>query len=108
MKYKYSIKQLQRMERCRWLTDRERRVFNLYFRRGWTTDDIAAEMYLSPAAVRALNVLDEAGNVDIDRIYSHVRAEAQKGSVTFSVPMIGAVTLNERDVEKLYTCIVQS
>lgn len=59
-------------------------------------------------AVRALNVLDEAGNVDIDRIYSHVRAEAQKGFVTFSVPMIGAVTLNERDVEKLYTCIVQS
>lgn len=52
MKYKYSIKQLQRMERCRWLTDRERRVFNLYFRRGWTMADIAAELYLSPAAVK--------------------------------------------------------
>lgn len=52
MKYKYSIQQLQRMERCRWLTDRERRVFNLYFRRGWTTDDIATELYLSPAAVK--------------------------------------------------------
>ena len=52
MKYKYSIQQLQRMEQCRWLTDRERRVFNLYFRRGWATDDIAAELYLSPSAVK--------------------------------------------------------
>lgn len=59
-------------------------------------------------AVRALNVLDEAGNVNIDRVYSYVLKEAQKGPVTFTVPVIGPVTLNERDVEKLYTCIVQS
>lgn len=52
MKYKYSVAQLQRMERCRWLTDRERKIFNLYFRRGWAADDIAAELYLSPSAVK--------------------------------------------------------
>lgn len=59
-------------------------------------------------AVRALNVLDEAGNVNIDRVYAYVLKEAQKGPVTFTAPVIGPVTLNERDVEKLYTCIVQS
>lgn len=59
-------------------------------------------------AVRALGVLDEAGNVDLDRIYSHVLKEAQKGPVTFSVPFLGGVTLNERDVEKLYACISQA
>lgn len=59
-------------------------------------------------AVRALGVLDEAGNVDIDRVYTHVRNEAQKGAVTFTAPVIGPVTLNAGDVEKLYTCIVQS
>lgn len=58
--------------------------------------------------VRALGVLDEAGNVDIDRVYSYVRKEAQKGPVTFSAPVLGAVTLNERDVEKLYACITQA
>lgn len=58
--------------------------------------------------VRALGVLDEAGHVDIDRVYSYVRKEAQKGPVTFTAPVIGPVTLNEHDVEKLYTCIVQS
>lgn len=59
-------------------------------------------------AVRVLGVLDEAGNVNIDRVYSYVLREAQKGPVTFTAPVIGPVTLNERDVEKLYTCIVQA
>lgn len=45
MKYKFSRTELERMERCRWLTDRERKVFNLYYRRGWAIEDIAAELY---------------------------------------------------------------
>lgn len=52
MKYKYSAKQLNQMERCRWLTDRERRIFNLYYRRGWAIDDIAAELYCSPTTIK--------------------------------------------------------
>lgn len=70
-------------------------------------DTVFATVKENPA-VRALGVLDEAGNVDIDRVYSYVLREAQKGPVTFTAPVIGPVTLNERDVEKLYTCIVQS
>lgn len=35
MKYRYTVQQLQKMEQCRYLTDRERRVFNLVCRRGW-------------------------------------------------------------------------
>ena len=52
MKYKYSAKQLTQMERCRWLTDRERRIFNLYYRRGWAIDDIAAELYCSSTTIK--------------------------------------------------------
>lgn len=58
--------------------------------------------------VAALGVFDEAGNVDLDRIYAHVRKEAQKGPVTFTAPVLGPVTLNDRDVEKLYACITQA
>lgn len=58
--------------------------------------------------IKLMGVIDEAGNVDIDRLYKHFRAEAQKGATTLSVPMLGTVTLNERDVEKLYTCIIQA
>ena len=81
MKYRYTVQQLQKMEQCRYLTDRERRVFNLVCRRGWAIEDAAAELYLSRSSVnaslsalrehpamKALGVFDEAGNVDIDKI----------------------------------------
>lgn len=39
------------MAACPWLTDRERAVFDLYYRRGWAIEDIAAELYLSRRTV---------------------------------------------------------
>lgn len=47
MKYTYTTEQLERMSGNPWLTDREREVFELYYRRGWAIEDIAAEMYVS-------------------------------------------------------------
>lgn len=52
MKYKYSIEQLEAMDSCRWLTDHERQVFELYYQRGWAIDDIAAELYCSPGKIK--------------------------------------------------------
>lgn len=52
MKYKYTISQLEKMDSCRWLTDHEREVFDLYYRRGWAIDDIAAELYCSPGKIK--------------------------------------------------------
>lgn len=55
MKYKPSIEQLEEAEQNRWLTDKERRIFELYYRRGWRIEDIAAEIDYSRATVnRAL------------------------------------------------------
>ena len=51
MKYKYTPAQLEQMERCRWLTDRERRVFNLVYRRGWSREDVAAVLFVSVGTV---------------------------------------------------------
>lgn len=50
-RYYYTIDQLERMHACPWLTDRERKVFNLYYRRGWAIEDIAAELYVSRGTV---------------------------------------------------------
>lgn len=44
MKYSYTPDELRRMQSCQWLSDRERRVFNLYYRRGWEIERIAAEL----------------------------------------------------------------
>lgn len=47
MKHTYTPKQLEEMSNNKWLTDREREVFELYYRRGWAIEDIAAELYVS-------------------------------------------------------------
>lgn len=70
-------------------------------------DPILTSLRDSPVA-KALGIFDDAGNVDLDRVYTYIRKEAQKGPVTFTAPVLGPVTLNERDVEKLYTCIAQA
>lgn len=46
MKYVYTLQQLETMSACPWLTDRERQVFELYYRRGWAIEDVAAELYV--------------------------------------------------------------
>ena len=57
MKYRYTVQQLKKMEQCRYLTDRERRVFNLVCRRGWAIEDAAAELYLSRSSIAYLLLL---------------------------------------------------
>lgn len=51
MKYKYSIDELSKMASNEWFTDRQRRIFDLYYRRGWAIEDVAAELYISRSTV---------------------------------------------------------
>ena len=55
--------------------------------------------------VKLLNIVDENDRVDVDKIYKEMKAQAKKSSVTFDVPMLGALTLNEHDVDKMYEFI---
>ena len=50
-RYIYSIEQLNSMEKCEWLTDREIAIFNLFYRRGWQIESIAAEMDVSRGTI---------------------------------------------------------
>lgn len=84
----------------------------------WAVDAFSA-MYLLNAGnifgslkvnplVAALGVIDEQDHIDIDKLYKHFKAAAGKSPATISVPLLGAVTLNEGDVDKLYNYIVGS
>ena len=57
--------------------------------------------------VKMFEIIDENDNIDIDTLYREFLKQAQKGAVTFAVPMIGAMTLNHTDVEKLYRYIIE-
>lgn len=43
-KYLYTVQQLEQLLRDPWLTDRERQVAELYYRRGWHIEAVAAEL----------------------------------------------------------------
>ena len=51
------------------------------------------------AAVCALH--DRPSGVDVEKLRRAFLAQAQKGPITFDIPMLGTVTLSAADVEKL-------
>jgi hypothetical protein len=56
--------------------------------------------------VRMLGVIGEDGSVDVPRIYQEVKRQSVKGPITFNVPGMGSITLNDSDVDKLYNMIM--
>lgn len=81
--------------------------------------DAAVAMYLTNASaifdglkknplVSAMGIIDANDHIDIDKLYKHIKTAAAKGPATMSVPVLGAVTLNESDIDKLYNFIVGS
>lgn len=56
--------------------------------------------------IKSMEIINEKDEIDIELIYRELKKQAQKGAVTVEVPMAGALTLNEQDVDKLYSMIV--
>jgi hypothetical protein len=46
--------------------------------------------------------LIEGENINIDLIHAELRKQAQRGTATVTVPIIGPITFNSADVEKLF------
>jgi hypothetical protein len=55
--------------------------------------------------IAMLEIIDENDMIDIDTLHREFSKQAQKGTITFAVPMIGPLTLNATDVDKLYQYI---
>ena len=55
--------------------------------------------------IKSMEIVDSDNKIDIDKLYTAILAEAKKSAVTFSVPLIGVVTINSQDVEKIYQYI---
>lgn len=64
------------------------------------------EQYKGNDFVKMLGVIDEGNNVDVQKLYQMFKAQAQKSPATFNAPLLGTVTLNESDVDKLYHYII--
>lgn len=68
--------------------------------------DLFNQAKLSPA-IKMLGIITDDDLIDIDLLYEELKAQAKDhGAVTFNVPMLGPLTLNSSDVDKLYNCII--
>lgn len=56
--------------------------------------------------VAAMGVIDEQDQIDIEAIYREFSKQAQRGAITFDIPLMGALTLNSGDIDKLYNYII--
>lgn len=63
--------------------------------------------YSSHPAVRALGLID-GENIDVDVIIAELRKQAQRGTATVDIPLIGPVTFGPSDVDSLHRHIMSA
>lgn len=51
--------------------------------------------------------LIEEEKINVECIYKELLRQADKGEITIEIPMIGAITLDRSDVEKMYRYILE-
>lgn len=52
--------------------------------------------------IKAMRVMDETGNIDIDRLYDAARSRIDGKKITVPIPIIGDLTFLPDDLDKLY------
>lgn len=58
-------------------------------------------------AVKLMRVMDEQGNIDLDRLYNAARPRFEQ-KMTVTIPLLGDFTFDQNDVDKLYRYIQEA
>ena len=58
-------------------------------------------------AVKMMGVMDEDGNIDLDRLYNAARPRFEN-KLTVSVPLLGDMRFDQNDIDKLYRYIQEA
>lgn len=61
--------------------------------------------YKDMPVLAALGLVD-GENINIEAVYAELRKQAQRGTATVSLPIVGAITFGAADVDALYRYIV--
>ena len=70
-----------------------------------TNADQMFRQYKDMSLLGVLGLVD-GENVNIEAVYAEMRKQAQKGTATVSLPIIGPVTFGPADVDALYRYIM--
>lgn len=70
-------------------------------------DNILASVKDNPF-IKAMNVIQPDGSVDIQAVYAEFHAQAERAPFSIDFPVIGSLKFSAPDVEKLYKLILDS
>lgn len=57
--------------------------------------------------IKMMGIIDDAtGQIDIDALHQEFAKQAEHGAITFHVPLVGALTLDKQDVDRIYQYII--
>lgn len=59
-------------------------------------------------AVQMMGVMDEEGNIDLDRLYNAARARVDGKKIPLTIPVIGELRFDVNDVDRLYKYIQEA
>ena len=59
-------------------------------------------------AVQLMGIMDESGNVDLDRLYSVARPKVDGQKLPVTIPIIGELRFDVNDLDKLYKYIQEA
>lgn len=64
------------------------------------------ELLKENSLIKAMEIFDEEGNVDIDTLKEEIEHNMTNEGVNLEIPMIGKLTFKKEDVNKLYNYII--
>ena len=59
-------------------------------------------------AVQMMGIMDEEGNIDLDRLYNAARTQVDGRKIPLTIPVIGELRFDVNDVDRLYKYIQEA
>lgn len=59
-------------------------------------------------AVQMMGIMDEEGNIDLERLYNAARARVDGKKIPLTIPVIGELRFDVNDVDRLYKYIQEA
>lgn len=56
--------------------------------------------------LKTLNLVNENDEIDVEVLYKELKKQVQKTPLIFDLKILGTITLNEQDIDKLYSYIM--
>lgn len=89
------------------MADWQQMIARIALGRAYENKDEIVEKLGGNGIIRTFRLMDESGNVDVDRLMKDIRNEVSRaGKIEIKIPMFGKMTFSPEDVDILHKKII--